>query len=105
MTDEKTDWLPKLTSVDDPIAEDWWVYTASDGTPRTDHIRVGRPTQLENGTDWYCPLQMTPDGRSPRFIPILGVGPVDALLNAMNVVRKQYEDVEFEPRGGQPPAA
>ena len=57
MSDEKQDWRPELASVDDPIAEDWWTYTASDGTLRTDHLRIGRPKQLDDGTAWYCPIQ------------------------------------------------
>jgi hypothetical protein len=44
------DWRPKLTAIDDPIADDHWSYRTEDGTKRTSRITIGRPALLSDGS-------------------------------------------------------
>jgi hypothetical protein len=91
------DWRPKLTSIDDPIADDYWSYRTEDGTKRTSRITIGRPALLEDGTHWYCPMYF--EHVTPGIDCAFGVGPVDALMNAMYFVRRRfYEFDEVTPR-------
>jgi hypothetical protein len=97
------DWRPKLTTIDDPIADDYWSYKTKDGTKRTSRITIGRPAMLEDGKDWYCPMyfEHVTGGIDYAF----GVGPVDALMNAMYFVRRRfYEFDDVTPRA-KPKAA
>ena len=92
------DWRPELTEIDDPVAENRWSYVASDGSKKVSQIRVGHPKPLPAGkeTGWYCPLLI--EGHTNGIKPVMGVGPVDALMNAMILVRRFYESVsEVEP--------
>jgi hypothetical protein len=86
------DWRPQLTSIDDPIAEDHWSYTASDGSTKVSRILVGRPQPLPGEEDraWFCPLSIA--GHMPGIKCVMGVGPVDALMNAMTLVRRFFEE-------------
>jgi len=83
--------LPKLQKIADPIAADWWGYTTPDGQQQLTRIVVGRPAPIPddpNG-DWYCPLVLT--DFFPEVQCVGGVGPVDALANAMALV-KVFQD-------------
>jgi len=86
------DWRPHLTTIDEPIAEDHWSYMASDGSTRMSKILVGRPRPLPGEEDraWYCPLFI--EGYLPGIKCVMGVGPVDALMNAMTLVRRFFEE-------------
>lgn len=96
-------WRPKLSSIDDPIAEDSWHYMLEDGTQRTSRIIIGRPARTLDGKDWYCPFSFEHVTKGIDFA--FGVGPVDALMNAMYFVRRRfYEFDEVEP-GAKPPRA
>ncbi|WP_257451379.1 hypothetical protein [Archangium lipolyticum] len=88
----KQDWRPQLTTIEDPIAEDRWSYTASDGSTKVSRILVGRPQPLPGEEDraWYCPLAI--EGYLPGIKCVMGVGPVDALMNAMSLVRRLFEE-------------
>lgn len=97
------DWRPRLSSIKDPIAEDYWHYMTEDGTQRTSHIIIGRPALAPDGKTWYCPLFFEHVARGLKYA--YGVGPVDALMNAMYFVRRRfYEFDEVEP-GAKPPRA
>jgi hypothetical protein len=97
------DWRPKLTAIDDPIADDYWSYRTEDGTKRTSRITIGRPASLEDGKDWYCPMYFEHVTRGIDYA--FGAGPVDALMNAMYFVRRRfYEFDEVTPRS-KPKAA
>ncbi len=96
-------WRPKLSSIDDPIAEDSWHYMTEDGTRRTSRILIGRPALTRDGKDWYVPFSFEHVTKGIDFA--FGVGPVDALMNAMYFVRRRfYEFDEVEP-GAKPPRA
>lgn len=64
-------------------------------------VQVGRPVPAAgdpNG-DWCCPVYV--EGFTGRVDRAMGVGPVDALLNATLLVRHFAEDLdEWSPRAG-----
>jgi hypothetical protein len=107
MSDEHSTYLPRLTSIDEVIAEDWWEYAGPEGATRMDHLRIGKPKAMEKSDAWYCPVQIQGHQKisSNGIVAIVGCGPVDALMNAMGFVRILYAEREFGPRGGVPPAS
>ena len=91
------DWRPKLSSTDDPIADDSWRYRTEDGTQRTSRILIGRPSPTPDGRNWYCPFSFEHVTRGIDYA--FGVVPVDALMNAMYFVRRRfYEFDDVTPR-------
>ncbi|WP_434300419.1 hypothetical protein [Corallococcus exiguus] len=91
------DWRPKLTAINDPIADDYWSYRTEDGAKRTSRVTIGRPALLADGTNWYCPMYFEHVTRGIDYA--MGVGPVDALMNAMYFVRRRfYEFDDVTPR-------
>lgn len=80
----------EIEAIDDPIAEDYWSYTLDDGSERVSQVIVGRPHPAvgdERG-DWCCPLYF--EHITPNVLMFFGVGPVDALMNAMRFVADQF---------------
>lgn len=84
------DWRPKLTHIEDPIADDYWEYRTPQGERRISRLIVGRPVHHPKARAWYCPILI--EGTSPRVDAVFGQGPVDALMNAMAVVRSFFEE-------------
>lgn len=83
-------WRPKLTRIEDPIADDHWEYTTPEGQQRIARLTVGRPVPYARERLWYCPVLI--EGYSqPRVKPIFGSGPVDSLMNAMTFVRTFFD--------------
>ena len=86
-------WKPSLTKIDDPIATDVWEYR-SDGIVVRTLIEVGRPTRIDNDdatSEWYCPLRI--EGWFEEEVRVVvGLGSVDALMNAMSLVKKFFEE-------------
>ena len=85
-----SNWRPVLDKIDDVVAEDIW----SDKNGDRRKLVVGRPTIVpvdvgKPEPTWYCPLYI--EGCTP-VRPIFGAGPVDALMNAMTVVRSFFQD-------------
>jgi hypothetical protein len=82
------DWRPTLTAIEDPIADDTWTYKTRSGLLRTSRVTIGRPAPLKDKRDWYCPVlfEHVTDGIHYAY----GVGPVDALMNAMQFVRRRF---------------
>jgi hypothetical protein len=98
-------WLPQLTSIDDPIADDYWSFETDEGQKRFVRITVGRPVPIPgdpNG-DWYCPL-LIEYPQHPDFYSVVGVGPVDALRNAMRIVGDGFRDMRKVSPRAKPPA-
>jgi len=85
------DWRPKLSRIDDPIAEDCWEYVTPKGQQRLSRLVVGRPVHYPEQKLWYCPVLIEGYTR-PRIKPIFGMGPVDSLMNAMTFVRRFFEE-------------
>lgn len=83
-------WRPKLTRIDDPIADDHWEYVTPEGQQRISRLTVGRPVHYPEERLWYCPVMIEGYTR-PRIKPIFGSGPVDSLMNAMTFVRRFFE--------------
>jgi hypothetical protein len=82
-----------LKSLDDVIAEDCWSYVTNTGQPMISRIRIGRPQPWptnEHG-DWICPLEIEHYTGGVRAIA--GVGPVDALMNALSIVKGFASDI------------
>ncbi len=82
------DWRPKLTAINEPIADDYWSYELQDGTRRTSRVVIGRPAPLPDKKDWYCPILF--EHVTEGIYYSYGVGPVDALMNAMYFVRRRF---------------
>jgi hypothetical protein len=93
----KKNWRPRLTVIDDPIADDYWAYRTEDGAKRTSRVTIGRPVALPDGKDWYCPMYF--EHVTQGIDCVFGAGPVDALMNAMYYVRRRfYEFDDVTPR-------
>ncbi|WP_225414211.1 hypothetical protein [Stigmatella hybrida] len=86
------DWRPKLTAINDPIADDYWSYRTEDGAERISRVTIGRPALLADGTNWYCPMYFEHVTRGIDYA--MGVGPVDALMNAMYFVRRRFYEFD-----------
>jgi hypothetical protein len=94
-----TKWRPvTLTSVDDLVAEDWWEYRKL-GRKIVSRIAVGKPAPDPSGRDWYCPLLF--ENELEGWKAIYGVGPVDALMNALAFVRSHFDALRPMPLGGR----
>lgn len=101
---EDEDWLPKLTTIDDPIADDYWSYENDYGVKRFSHVTIGRPVPIPgdpNG-DWYCPIRIDPE--LPGIKCVVGVGSVDSLANAARIVREFFRDARKVSPRAQPPS-
>lgn len=86
------DWRPKLTQIDDPIADDRWQYMTIKGRERrVSRLTIGRPTALPKEHCWYTPVMI--EGHLTEVTPIFGQGPVDSLLNAMTFVKRFYDEI------------
>jgi hypothetical protein len=61
-----SNWLPQLTSIDDPIADDYWSHENDEGVQRVSRVTIGRPespsptTQAVTGT---APCVSTPGSK------------------------------------------
>jgi hypothetical protein len=93
----------KRRPVFDVIAEDWWEYHHNDQL-YVAHVSLGRAARDENG--WSCPLRIegaheiwNPFSKHKRWTgwrPIQGVGPLDAVMNAMLFAFRMF--AEFHPK-------
>ena len=89
----------RFERVTDVIAEDSWSYTGKDGTLAISRIVIGRPRPWPNDGrgDWICPIEI--EHFTGGTGAIAGVGPVDALMNAIGVVKAFAEEIKpFTPR-------
>jgi len=80
-------------SVASPIASDIWTFKDLHGRKRQTRIEVGRPQRLpdDQNHDWFCPVFI--EGYTPHVIPAMGVGPIDALMNAATILRSFHESI------------
>ena len=100
-TPQGEDWRPKLSRIDEPIAEDSWEYVTPKGQKRLSRLMVGRPVHYPEQQLWYCPVLIEGYTR-PRIKPIFGMGPVDSLMNAMTFVRTFFEENSEVLTGAKP---
>ena len=91
--------MPQIDKITDVIAADEWRHG-----DKVSRIEIGRPQPAPddpNG-DWYCPVFV--QGFTERIVPAYGVGPVDALMNAIMLVRSFADQIgEFAPRASDYP--
>jgi len=93
---------PKIDKISDLIAADEWRYKTSDGKTVVARIEIGRPQRAHEDFhgDWYCPVFI--EGYTSHVVAAMGVGPVDALSNAMMLVTAFSEQIgEFIPRASE----
>ena len=91
--------IPEFDVVEDPIAEDTWSYVDATGSSIRSRIVIGRPRPWPNNPngDWICPVEIEHFTDGVRAF--VGVGPVDALMNAVGVVKGFADSVgKFAPR-------
>lgn len=88
------DWRPKPARIENPVANDHWQYITPLGQRRISQITVGRPTHHAPARAWYCPVLIA-GITTPDIKPVFGEGPVDALMNAMALVKK-FSTENFE---------
>ena len=83
----------EIDDIRDVIARDTWTSTGRDGRTITREIIVGRPFQIpgDKNHDWVCPVLI--EKFTPRIVPAYGVGPVDALMNAMVLVKAFFDKI------------
>lgn len=92
--------FPEVASIDDPIAEDRWAYREN-GQRKVAQVVIGRPQPANNypDGDWMCPVFI--EHFTGRIVLVMGVGPVDALKNALAIVAKFERKVDpVTPRAG-----
>jgi hypothetical protein len=89
----------KIDKITDIIAADDWSYETSSGETMFARIEIGRPQPIPespNG-DWFCPISI--EGFTAQITPAFGVGPVDALVNALSLVRAFASKIgDYSPR-------
>jgi hypothetical protein len=94
-------WIEKI---EDAVAVDEWRYNKADGTSVVSRVEIGKPQRAPddpNG-DWYCPVFI--EHFTDRIVPAYGVGPVDALMNALIPVRTFADQIgQFTPRASDYP--
>ncbi len=92
--------MRKLEQIEDVIATDYWEYNSSKGDIVTCRVEVGRPVFVADG-EWSCPVFI--QGFTPTIMCASGVGPVDALMNAITLVRAFAEKIgSFSPGASKP---
>ena len=94
------DWRPKLTVVEAPIADDYWRYTTPEGKRRTSRVTVGQPVHFPQERCWYVPVMI--EGYLTKVTPIIGQGPVDALMNAMMFIKRFNDEMHWVSSGAKP---
>jgi hypothetical protein len=94
----------RIEKIEDAVAVDEWRYNKADGTSVVSRVEIGKPQRAPddpNG-DWYCPVFI--EHFTDRIVPAYGVGPVDALMNALILVRTFADQIgQFTPRASDYP--
>lgn len=82
-----------IDKIQDVIAHDKWESTSQNGKLVTHEILVGRPfaDADDPNQDWVCPVSIQNFTSGIKLIH--GVGPVDALMNAMTLVKAFFEKI------------
>lgn len=83
----------KRHAVTRPIASDTWTYTDGTGRTHVARLQIGKPEPVPGDPqhDWFCPVYV--EGWTPHVVPAVGVGPFDALMNALMLVRSFHEHI------------
>lgn len=80
-------------SIQRPIATDVWTYTDASGARRKTRISIAKPRPIPRDPqgDWYCAVHIS--GWRRHVIPAFGIGPLDSLANALQVVQLFKEEI------------
>jgi hypothetical protein len=84
--------MRRLPRISDVIAQDDWRYKRSDGSAYRTRIIIGRPRPENRRTepsDWLCPIYI--EGVTEKVLNVMGVGPVDTLMNALSLVQRHFD--------------
>jgi hypothetical protein len=96
--------MHRIDKITDIVASDEWRYRTTDGGTAVSRIEIGRPERVPddpNG-DWCCPVFV--EHFTDRIVPAYGVGPVDALMNAITLVRGFADQIgSYTPRASDYP--
>jgi hypothetical protein len=78
----------KKKSMQDIIAEGIWKNPDPKAKKRTAYIAIGRPQPDDTSKhkDWKCPIYI--EHFTQGVIDAHGIGPLDALMNAMTLLRQ-----------------
>lgn len=82
----------KITEISNPIVDDVWKTKSNAGEVVSHRIMVGHPRpekEDDEESDWYCPVMI--EGFLTRIVPAMGVGPVDSLMNALQLVKAFFD--------------
>ncbi len=84
----------KTKTIGDVIADGTWLFPEVmrkiQKGRKTGYIAIGRPRpDTDPRGDWICPIQI--DHFTNGVVYAHGVGPLDALLNAMNLLRQFFD--------------
>jgi len=89
----------KIDKITDIIAADDWSFETASGEIMFSRIEIGRPQPIpesQNG-DWFCPVSI--EGFTDQIRAIYGVGPIDALANALKLVSAFASKIgDYSPR-------
>jgi hypothetical protein len=85
--------LRRGRSIPRPIASDVWTYTDASGARRRARISIAKPRPIPRDPqgDWYCAVHIS--GWRRHVIPAFGIGPLDSLANALQVVQFFKEEI------------
>lgn len=78
-------------SIHRPIAANVWTFTDGSGKKQRAELTVGKPRRVPGEPEWYCEVRVS--AWMSHVVPIIGVGPLDSLDNAMKLVRAFQEHV------------
>ena len=83
----------EMTEITDVIARDTWTSTGADGSSVTHEIIVGRPFRMPDDEKevWGCLVVI--ENFTDRIVKAQGAGPVDALMNAMILVKALFDKI------------
>ena len=80
-------------AVADVIASETWTFKDAERKMQTARVEIGTPRRVPNDehADWFCPVFI--EGWSSHVLPVMGVGPIDSLMNAITLVRGFREQI------------
>ena len=87
----------RLPRISDIIAQDDWYYKRPDGSAYRTRIIIGRPRPANRRiktSDWLCPVFI--ENVTAKVCKAMGVGPVDALMNALTLVKSHFDATKHQ---------
>ena len=94
--------IPRYDEIEDAVAQEQWSYVDSSGEATTSRITIGRPRPWSSDVqgEWLCLIEI--EHRLDGVQPVFGAGPVEALMNAMDVVKAFADQIgKYTPRANE----